>query len=94
MASDDQRDYSEERYLANLCPLCDRSPCPDGGHCDRTFRIVDALDLTPGDLILTATGLERVTTRSEMGEYSAVVIHTDESDIGTRWPCEVKVITG
>jgi len=98
MASDDERDYSEEAYLSNLCPLCDRSPCPDSGHCDRTFRIVDALDLTPGDLILGQPDrIERVCTHTEMGspEYSpAVVIHTDEGDWLTGWPCEVKVITG
>jgi len=60
-----------------------------------TYRTVDALDLEPGQLILTAPGrFERVCTRSELGEHSGVVIHTDDSDILTGWPCAILVVTG
>lgn len=61
---------------------------------DRTFRIVDALDLAPGDLILMPGGIERVATRSEPSAHAGVVIHTDERDVETGWPCPVKVVSG
>lgn len=38
MTAEDERDYAEESYNANLCPECDYSPCIGGqgkGSCDR-----------------------------------------------------------
>lgn len=32
--TDDERDYDEEQYNAELCPACGISPCPFGGRCD------------------------------------------------------------
>jgi hypothetical protein len=37
MTNDDERDLEEEDYNANLCPLCDYSPCIGGqgkGSCE------------------------------------------------------------
>lgn len=38
MNNSDERDYDEEQYLENLCPLCDQSPCIGGwskGSCEQ-----------------------------------------------------------
>ena len=61
----------------------------------RVLRVVDALQLRPGDHILIGPGrIERVRARSTRDdEYGpAVVIHTDENDILTGLPCPVKVV--
>ena len=43
MLNVDERDFEEERYNADLCPLCDYSPCIGGqgkGSCGQLDPIV------------------------------------------------------
>lgn len=47
MDNDDQRDSVEERYNADLCPLCDYSPCIRGsveGSCETVYDPNDPND--------------------------------------------------
>jgi hypothetical protein len=57
--------------------------------------VVDALQLRPGDHILTGPGqVDRVRARSTRDDedWSAVVIHTDARDILTGLPCPVAIV--
>lgn len=50
---DDQRDYAEETYNRNLCPLCDCSPCvgkSGKGSCEDPLPHADYPHQGNGDL--------------------------------------------
>lgn len=57
------------------------------------MRIVSALDLEPGQHIVTEPGtVETITALSERDEWGGVTIHTEGGDLLTPLPCPVKVV--
>lgn len=51
MTNDEERDYAEEQFNAELCPLCEYSPCDGGdgiGSCVGDGDPIDAINALMG----------------------------------------------